>query len=186
MILSDLQLFFGYNISEILQITITRSWHVQLSVLWIATCWIAGSIFILPGIYRQEPKRQVLLINILFGLLVSVVVGMLVGCFLGPKNLLGDHWRLLGNQGWEFVELGKLWQVVLFVALVMWAVIIYRGVKPALKGTVGILSAVLDSLLCCGYCYSIPVKLCGREEYQFCHCRFLALVRYSHVGRVLF
>ena len=53
---------------------------------------------------------------------------------MGPKNLLGDHWRLLGNQGWEFVELGKLWQVVLFAALVMWAVIIYRGVKPALKG----------------------------------------------------
>ncbi len=126
--------FFGYNISELLQITITRSWHVQSSILWIATCWIAGSIFILPGIHRQEPKRQVLLINILFGLLVSVVVGMLVGCFLGPKNLLGDHWRLLGNQGWEFVELGKLWQVVLFVALIMWAVIIYRGVKPALKG----------------------------------------------------
>ncbi|MCP4252367.1 MAG: nitric-oxide reductase [Candidatus Scalindua sp.] len=126
--------FFGYNISELLQITITRSWHVQLSILWIATCWIAGSIFILPGIYRREPKRQVLLINILFGLLVSVVIGMFVGCFLGPKNLLGDHWRLLGNQGWEFVELGKLWQVVLFAALVMWAVIIYRGVKPALKG----------------------------------------------------
>jgi len=59
---------------------------------------------------------------------------MFVGCFLGPKNLLGDHWRLLGNQGWEFVELGKLWQVVLFAALVMWSVIIYRGVKPALKG----------------------------------------------------
>ncbi|KHE91457.1 MAG: hypothetical protein SCABRO_02778, partial [Candidatus Scalindua brodae] len=126
--------FYGYNISELLQITITRSWHVQSSILWIATCWIAGSIFILPSIYRQEPKRQVLLINILFGLLVSVVVGMLVGCFMGPKNLLGDHWRLLGNQGWEFVELGKLWQVVLFAALIVWAVIIYRGVKPALKG----------------------------------------------------
>ncbi len=126
--------FFGYNISELLQITITRSWHVQLSILWIATCWIAGSIFILPGIHRQEPKRQALLINILFGLLVSVVVGMLVGCFLGPKGLLGDNWRLFGNQGWEFVELGKVWQVVLFVALIMWAVIIYRGVKPALKG----------------------------------------------------
>jgi nitric oxide reductase subunit B len=53
---------------------------------------------------------------------------------MGPKNMLGDHWRLLGNQGWEFVELGKLWQIFLFAALIMWAVIIYRGVKPALKG----------------------------------------------------
>ena len=178
--------FFGYNISEILQITITRSWHVQLSILWIATCWIAGSIFILPGIYRQEPKRQVLLINILFGLLVSVVVGMLVGCFLGPKNLLGDHWRLLGNQGWEFVELGKVWQVVLLCsARYVVRDYISRG-ETGFERTISILSAVLDSLLCCGYYNPIPVKLCGWEEYQFCHCRFLALVRYTHVGRVLF
>ena len=70
----------------------------------------------------------------LFWLLVTVVVGMLAGCFMGPKNMLGDHWRLLGNQGWEFVELGKLWQAFLFVALIIWAVIVYRGVKPALKG----------------------------------------------------
>ncbi|MHC4269534.1 MAG: nitric-oxide reductase large subunit [Planctomycetota bacterium] len=126
--------FFGYNISEFLQITIARSWHVQLSILWISVCWIAGSIFILPSIYKQEPKHQATLINVLFGLLVTVVVGMLAGCFLGPKNFLGDHWRLIGNQGWEFVELGKLWQVFLFVSLIMWAVIIYRGVKPALKG----------------------------------------------------
>lgn len=126
--------FFGHNISEYLQITITRSWHVQLSILWISTCWIAGSIFILPSIHRQESKHQVTLINVLFWILVTVVVGMLAGCFMGPKNMLGDYWRLLGNQGWEFVELGKLWQVFLFVALIMWAVIIYRGVKPALKG----------------------------------------------------
>ena len=178
--------FFGYNISEFLQITITRSWHVQLSVLWIATCWIAGSIFILPGIHRQESKHQVTLINVLFGLLVSVVVGMLAGCFLGPKNLLGDYWRLFGNQGWEFVELGKVWQVVLFAALIMWAVIIYRGVKPALKGqsAFSLPYWILYSVVAITILFT--VKLCSREKYQFCHCRFLALVRYSHVGRVLF
>jgi hypothetical protein len=25
----------------------------------------------------------------------------------GPKGLLGEHWNLLGNQGWEFVEMGR-------------------------------------------------------------------------------
>lgn len=125
--------FFGTDISKALPLTITRSWHVQLSVLWIATCWIAGSIFILPRICRREPPGQLKLVHLLFALLATVVAGTIVGGFLGPKGLLGDWWRALGNQGWEFVELGKVWQGTLFAALVLWAVIIYRGIRPVLK-----------------------------------------------------
>lgn len=35
--------FFGFNISGALPITVTRSWHVQLSILWISACWIGAS-----------------------------------------------------------------------------------------------------------------------------------------------
>src|SRR5690606_5184355 len=66
-------------------------------------------------------------------LLVVVVVGMLLGTALGPHGLLGEHWRLLGNQGWEFVELGKLFQWLLFGAMGLWAVIVFRGVRPVLR-----------------------------------------------------
>jgi nitric oxide reductase subunit B len=125
--------FFGYDIQKDLPLTIVRSWHVQLSILWISTCWIAGSIFILPRIAKGEPPHQLTLVNILFWMLVAVVGGMSVGTLMGPKGLMGEHWRLLGNQGWEFVELGKLWQGVLFASLILWAVIIYRGVRPVLS-----------------------------------------------------
>jgi nitric oxide reductase subunit B len=125
--------FFGYDFSQLLPITVTRSWHVQLSVLWIATCWIAGSLFLLPRISPRQPKGQLRLINLLFGLLVFVVVGMLLGTALGPHGLLGEYWRLLGNQGWEFVELGKLFQWTLFGAMGLWAVIVLRGVRPVLR-----------------------------------------------------
>jgi len=125
--------FFGYDFSRLLPITITRSWHVQLSVLWIATCWIAGSLFLLPRISPQQPKGQLKLVNLLFGVLLVVVVGMLGGTALGPHGLLGDFWRLLGNQGWEFVELGKLFQWMLFGAMGLWAVIVFRGVRPVLR-----------------------------------------------------
>jgi len=125
--------FFDYDLSTLLPLTITRSWHVQLSVLWIATCWIAGSLFLLPRIAPIEPAGQVRLINSLFSLLVVVVVGMLAGTALGPHGLLGDYWRSFGNQGWEFVELGKFFQWLLFASLGLWAYIMYRGLKPALK-----------------------------------------------------
>lgn len=127
--------FFGQDISRVVPLTVARSWHVQLSVLWIATCWIAGSIFVLPKISPAEPPGQARLIRILFWTLATVVGGTVVGGILGPHGLLGRWWSLLGNQGWEFVELGRLWQAGLFAALVLWAVIVFRGVRPAIRAS---------------------------------------------------
>lgn len=124
--------FWGFDVQKILPLPVVRSWHVQFSVLWISTAWIAGSIFCLARIAKNEPRHQLALVNLLFWLLALVVGGTLCGGLMGPMGMLGENWRLLGNQGWEFVELGKLWQWLLFMALILWAVIIYRGVRPAL------------------------------------------------------
>lgn len=125
--------FFGVDIANYLPVTITRSWHLQLSLFWISACWIGASVFVLPTATGEEPKRQLLLVNILFTLIVVMVLGSLVGIFLGPKGLLGQWWHLLGHQGWEFVELGRLWQVLLFAIFCLWAVILYRGLKPIIE-----------------------------------------------------
>lgn len=125
--------YTGIDIGVILPITISRSWHLQLALFWIATCWIAASIFSLPIMTGNERKGQLTLINILFGFLVILVLGTVAGVYLGPKGMLGTWWNFLGNQGWEFVELGKLWQIILFASLLLWAIIIIRGVMPHLK-----------------------------------------------------
>ncbi|MCK5741830.1 MAG: cbb3-type cytochrome c oxidase subunit I [Chlorobi bacterium] len=124
--------FNGYEITEDLPLNITRSWHTQMAILWIATCWIGASIFILPIISPKEPPSQLLLINILFWALFIVVVGSLIGIFVGPKGLAGEYWRWLGHQGWEFLEMGRLWQYGLALGFFIWLVIIYRGVKSSL------------------------------------------------------
>jgi nitric oxide dismutase len=127
--------YVGINISAEVPITITRSWHLMLSLYWISTCWIASSIFILPIMAKKEVKGQLKLINILFILLFILVAGSLLGIVLGPKGLLGDWWYMLGHQGWEFVDLGKLYQGLLMVIFVLWGIVVYRGVKPAfIKG----------------------------------------------------
>lgn len=125
--------YTGIDLARLVPITVSRSWHLQLALLWISTCWIAASIFALPMMAGGEPRRQLGLVNLLFAMLAVVVAGMLAGVYLGPTGALGDRWRMFGNQGWEFVELGRAFQWVLFAALALWGVIVLRGVMPFLR-----------------------------------------------------
>ncbi|MEK6782389.1 MAG: cbb3-type cytochrome c oxidase subunit I [Bacteroidota bacterium] len=124
--------FFGYDIRGILPITITRSWHVQLSILWISTCWIGASFFIAPLLSPQEPANQRSAINLIFGLIVILGVGSMVGIYAGPLGIF-KNWYWFGHQGWEYVEPGKLWQGLLFVILALWCFILFKALKPSIK-----------------------------------------------------
>ena len=125
---------YGFDIRNFLPITITRSWHLQLSIFWIATAWLAAGIFVGPMVSKEEPKGQSALVHILFGAVVLVAVGSIAGEWLGIKNLLGKAWFWLGHQGWEYLELGRLWQILLTVGMALWAVIVFRAIRPTLKG----------------------------------------------------
>lgn len=125
--------FFGFNISEPLPITVTRSWHVQLSILWISACWIGASFFMMSLVSPQQKPRQVKLINSIFWITVLLTAGSFVGMLLGPKGIIGKNWYWLGHQGWEFVEPGKTWQIMLGIVFILWAITLYRGIKPVMK-----------------------------------------------------
>ena len=125
--------YFGWDISSFLPITVTRSWHIQLSILWISACWIGASFFMMSLVSPAQSKKQVNLINAIFWLIIILVTGSFIGMLMGPLGKLGANWFLLGNQGWEFVELGKLWQILLGVVFILWASVIYRGIKPVMK-----------------------------------------------------
>jgi len=124
--------FFGIYPSEVFPVNISRSWHLMLSLYWISTCWIASSIFILPILSKKEIRGQLTLINILFVMLFVMVGGSLVGMVLGPKGILGNWWYLFGHQGWEYVDFGRVFQILLMLIFILWGVVVYRGVRPAL------------------------------------------------------
>ncbi|HJW30749.1 MAG TPA: cbb3-type cytochrome c oxidase subunit I, partial [Saprospiraceae bacterium] len=71
------------------------------------------------------------LINTLFVMLFVLVAGSLTGIVLGPLGLLGKWYNWLGHQGWEFVDFGKVYQILLMFIFIMWGIIVYRGIKPA-------------------------------------------------------
>jgi nitric oxide reductase subunit B len=125
--------FYGFDMAAILPFNIARTWHLQLAIFWIATAWMAMGMFLTPMISGSEPKHQKLLINALFVALVALVGGSLAGEYLGVRGDFGDNWFLFGHQGWEYLDLGRFWQIILVVGLTLWLVIMYRGIKPALR-----------------------------------------------------
>ncbi|MCL5428796.1 MAG: nitric-oxide reductase large subunit [Chloroflexi bacterium] len=123
--------FYGLDLSGILPSNLARTWHLQLAVFWVATAFVGGALFLAPAISGKEPRWQSAGVNILLGALILVVGGSLIGEWLGINNQLGDLWFWIGNQGWEFIELGRLWQVLLAVGLVLWLVLLIRAVSSA-------------------------------------------------------
>lgn len=125
--------FFGFNLSSIFSSNILRSWHLQAAILWIATAYVGGGLFLSSFLSKREPKGQVALINFLFIALVVLIAGSLLGEYLGVKNLLQNLWFWLGNQGWEYLEIGRGWQCLMAIGLVLWAFLLFRSVKPTKK-----------------------------------------------------
>jgi nitric oxide reductase subunit B len=128
--------FYGLPLSDWLPYSVSRTWHVQIGLFWIATAWLAAGLFIGPLVSEHEPKGQRLGVNILFLALLVVVVGSLAGQWLSVQNHLTDTVSFyFGHQGYEYVDLGRAWQIALFVGLLLWLMLMVRVLLPALRQT---------------------------------------------------
>ncbi len=124
--------FYGFPLDRYLPYAVTRTWHLQLAIFWIATSWLATGLYVGPAVSGHEPKFQRLGVNTLFAALILVVGGSLAGEWMGIQQRLGNWWFWFGSQGYEYVDLGRFWQILLFVGLVLWLVLMVRALKPVL------------------------------------------------------
>ncbi|WP_373047442.1 nitric-oxide reductase large subunit [Vulgatibacter sp.] len=125
---------FGFPLAEYLPYAVTRSWHTQLGIFWIATAWLATGLFVAPMVSGHEPKWQRAGVNFLWVCLVVIVVGSMAGQWLSAMQKLdGDVWYWLGHQGWEYVDIGRFWQIFLFVGLWVWLGLMVAALRPAFQ-----------------------------------------------------
>lgn len=124
--------FYGIPLAKWLPYSVARTWHLQIGIFWIATSWLATGLYIAPAVSDREPKGQRLGVNALFVALILVVVGSLAGEWLSIQHKLGNLWFWFGTQGYEYVDLGRFWQILLFIGLVFWLWLMWRGLRPAL------------------------------------------------------
>jgi nitric oxide reductase subunit B len=126
--------FFGIPLAKWLPYSVTRTWHTQLGIFWIATAWLATGLFIAPAVSGYEPKFQRAGVNFLFVCLLIIVAGSMAGQWFAIQQKLGftaNFW--FGHQGYEYVDLGRFWQIFLFVGLFVWLGLMGRALWPALK-----------------------------------------------------
>ena len=126
--------FYGIQLSKWLPYSVARTWHIQIGIFWIATAWLAAGLFIGPLVSGHEPKGQRLGVNVLFLALLVIVAGSLTGEWMSVQNKLSDAASFLwGHQGYEYVDLGRGWQILLLAGLFIWLFLVIRSVRPALK-----------------------------------------------------
>jgi nitric oxide reductase subunit B len=126
--------FYGIPLDQWFPYSIARTWHVQIGIFWIATSWLATGLFFAPAIAGKEPKYQALGVNLLFISLLVIVAGSLIGQWFGIMQKLGfvnNFW--FGHQGYEYVDLGRFWQIFLFAGLFIWLFLMGRALLPAIK-----------------------------------------------------
>jgi nitric oxide reductase subunit B len=130
---ADLSTFFGVDLGRLLPFNIARTWHLQLAIFWVATSYLAAGIFLVPMIAGEERPGQDWLAYALLGALAVVVFGSLAGEYAGIKGWLQTAWAWFGNQGFEYLDLGRFWQILLTAGLVVWVGILFRGLRGRLR-----------------------------------------------------
>jgi len=164
------QTFFGLPLAQILPFTVSRTIHTQFGILWIATAWLATGLYISPVLSGHEPKLQKLGVDVLFWALIFIVVGSTAFGWLGTLQRLGvDFSFWFGNQGLEFTSMGRIWQILLFIGLMFWLLLMGRALWPALKRpseSRGLIAMVFISATCIGLFYATSLTWGRHTHYS--------------------
>ena len=125
--------FYGINLSQYFPSSLLRTFHLQSMIFWLATGFATGGLFLSRILGGKEMPAQKTLVNLLFCALGLVVFGSILCEWGGLSGLWQGLSFWLGSQGWEYLEIGRLWQWILIIGLLFWFFLVFRNTTPALK-----------------------------------------------------
>jgi nitric oxide reductase subunit B len=115
---------------KILPFNAIRAIHINMAIIWIAVGWLVGGLFIAPLVSNKDLKYP-WLVDVLWMALVIIGIGGVAGIYLGATGQLRDVWFWLGNEGREFLNLGRVWDIALVAGLVMWFLMVFTTIRKA-------------------------------------------------------
>ena len=122
--------FYGFQLEKIFPSNLLRIWHLQTAIFWIATAYVAAALFLARSLRADEPRWLAPAIHALFAAFALVIGASLLGEWAGMSGWFGDWWFWFGNQGWEYLEIGRFWQYLLVVGLLAWFAMLWWLVRP--------------------------------------------------------
>lgn len=125
----------GFDIADWFPYALVRTWHIQSAIFWIATGFLTAGLFLAPIINGgKDPKFQRAGVNFLYIALFIVVVGSYAGNFMALSHAIPSSLNFwFGHQGYEYLDLGRFWQLLLFVGLLLWLFLMVRCTLNAFK-----------------------------------------------------
>ena len=152
------QKFYGIDISQLFPYSLVRTWHIQSALFWIATGFLTAGLFLAPVINGgKDPKYQAFGVNFLFLALLIVVAGSYAGNFFALSHQIPTELNFwFGHQGYEYLDLGRFWQILLFVGFVVWLWLMLRCTRNAFKqgGDKNLLAIFISSIVGVGLFYA--------------------------------
>ncbi len=120
---------------DILPFNIVRALHLNIAIIWVAVGWLVGGLLIAPLVANKDLKFP-RLVDVLWVALIVVGVGGIVGIYMGGAGMLRETWFWLGNEGREYLNLGRLWDIGLVVGLVLWFGMVYSTIRQAKENNI--------------------------------------------------
>ncbi len=125
--------FYGIDLSKIFPSALLRTWHLQLAIFWIATGFAGGGLYLARVLGGKEMRGQAAWTYILFAAFGIVIFGSLLCEWAGLSGWFENTTFWFGSQGWEYLELGRLWQYLLIAGLIVWFILVARASAPAFE-----------------------------------------------------
>lgn len=125
--------FYGFDLSKLFPSSLLRSWHLQTMIFWLATGFATGGLFLSRIFGGRDFRGEKICVNLLFIAFAIVIFGSLLCEWGGLAGLWPDFTFWFGSQGWEYLELGRLWQYLLIVGLLGWFALVVANTWPALS-----------------------------------------------------
>lgn len=124
--------WLGLERMAVLPFQAIRAAHTTMAVIWVVGMWMAGSVYtaLLLGGNAKPWHRPVAILSII--VLALSVTGTMAGIYASIQGwLTAPEWAIIGSEGTEYLEMGRLWRAGLGLGFVLWTAILISVLASA-------------------------------------------------------
>lgn len=110
----------GLERATVLPFSAVRAAHVDLGIFWVLGMWMASALFLAPFLGGRERPWLSPVTWLMTTILAMGIGGTVVGIYLAVRNYLGDAWFWFGTEGMEYVDMGRVWKLLIVLAFALW------------------------------------------------------------------